>query len=320
MQIANAFRMSRVLLTAFELDLFTTLDNEAKTSAETAKSLGTDRRATDRLMNALTAMGLLKKKGDRFSNTPAASKHLVEGKRGYMGGLGHSLNLWTTWGTMTDAVRKGTAAILREPINERQSEWIETFITAMHMRAKQQAPKVVSYLNLKGVSKVLDVGGGSGAFSIAFVKAKKGLSATVFDLPNVINLTRKYVERDGMGEFVDTVPGDYLKDDLGSKYDLVFLSEIIHSNSPDEVKLLFKKCVEALNPGGQLVVVDHIMSEDRTKPLMGALFALNMLVSTPAGDTYTESEIKTWMKEAGLSGISKKKTDAGNDMIIGRLK
>ncbi len=320
MQIVSAFRMSRVLLTAFELHLFDIIDDKEKSSDETAKELSTDSRATDRLMNALTAMGLLRKKRNKFSNTPSSTKYLVRGKPGYMGGLGHSLSLWQTWSSMTDAVRKGTAVMMRDPINERQSGWIESFITAMHTRAKIQAPKVISYLNLKGISKVLDVGGGSGAFSFAFVKAKKGLRATVFDLPNVINITKKYIEQEGMTEFVSTVSGDYLKNDLGTNYDLVFLSEIIHSNSPDEVNLLFKKCVKALNPGGRLVVIDHIMSEDRTKPLMGALFALNMLVGTPVGDTYTETEIKNWMKEAGLSNIVRKNAQVGNDMIIGRLK
>ena len=145
------------------------------------------------------------------------------------------------------------------------------------------------------------------------------MKATVFDLPNVINLTKKYIEAEGFTGQVDTVTGDYLKDELGSSYDLVLLSAIIHSNSPEENKLLFEKCAKALNPGGQLVVLDHVMSEDRTEPLTGALFALNMLVGTPEGDTYTEAEIKSWMKEARLSNITRKSTDIGNDMMIGYL-
>lgn len=235
-----------------------------------------------------------------------------------MGGLGHTVNLWDTWSTMTEAVRKGTTVLMREPVNERQSQWLESFIAAMHMRGKEQAKKVATAVDLTNVSKVLDVGGGSGILSFGFVNAKKGLKATVFDLPNVINLTKKYIEGEGFTGQVDTVTGDYLKDKLGSGYDLVLLSAIIHSNSPEENKLLFSKCVKALNPGGQVVVLDHVMSEDRTEPLTGALFALNMLVGTPEGDTYTEAEIKSWMKEAGLSDITRKSTDIGNDMMIGK--
>jgi ubiquinone/menaquinone biosynthesis C-methylase UbiE len=319
MQMANAFRVSRVLLTAFELDLFTALDKGEKTSGETAKLLNTAPRATDRLMNALTALGFLEKKDNMFSNTSVTSQFLVKGKPSYMGGLGHTVNLWDTWSTMTEAVRKGTTVLMRGPVNERQSGWLESFIAAMHMRGKEQARKVVAAIDLSNVSRVLDVGGGSGIMSFGFVNAKKELKATIFDLPNVISLTKKYIEVEGYTIQVDTVSGDYLKDELGNGYDLVLLSAIIHSNSPDENKLLFKKCVRALNHGGQLVVLDHVMSEDRTEPLIGALFALNMLVGTPEGDTYTESEIKSWMKEAGLSGIIRKSTDIGNDMMIGYL-
>lgn len=319
MQMANAFRVSRVLLTAYKLDLFTALDKGEKTSGETASILNTAPRATDRLMNALTALGLLEKKDNKFTNTSVTSQFLVKGKSTYMGGLGHTVNLWDTWSTMTEAVRKGSTVLMREPVNERQSGWLESFIAAMHMRGREQAQKVASAIDLANVSKVLDVGGGSGILSFGFVNAKKGLKATIFDLPNVINLTKKYIEAEGYTGQVDTVTGDYLKDELGSGYDLVLLSAIIHSNSPDENKLLFRKCVKALNTGGQLVVLDHVMSEDRTEPLTGALFALNMLVGTPEGDTYTESEIKDWMKEAGLSDIKRKNTDIGNDILIGYL-
>jgi 2-polyprenyl-3-methyl-5-hydroxy-6-metoxy-1,4-benzoquinol methylase len=317
MQIANGFRMSRVLLTAYELGLFTVLGDGSKTSGETAKALKTDPRATDRLMNALTAIGLLQKKGDKFSNAKVTSEYLVEGKPKYMGGMGHIVNLWDTWSTMTEAVREGTTVLMRGHVNDRQPDWLESFIAAMHTRARDQAPKIASAIDLTNVSSLLDVGGGSGAFSFAFVRAKKGLKVTVFDLPNVVVLTKKYIEMEGLGDFVNTANGDYLTDDLGSGYDLVFLSAIIHSNSPDENKMLFKKCENALNKGRQLVVLDHIMSEDRTEPVMGALFALNMLVGTPHGDTYTESEIESWMKEAGLSNIARKNTNIGTDMIIG---
>lgn len=318
MELANRFRASRVFLTAFELGIFSILGDEGKTSVETASILKTNPRATDRIMNALTVMGIIEKKNGSFYNTPAAAKFLVKGKPGYMGGLGHTVNLWDSWTNMTEAVTKGTAPEIRKSINDRGESWLDSFIAAMHMRAKIQAPVIISKLDLNGVSKVLDAGGGPGTFSFAFVDAKEGLKATVFDLPNVVPLTHKYIEQNGYADKVDTLEGDYLENDIGSGYDLTFLSAVIHSNSPEDIKLLFSKCNKALNKNGQIVVLDYIMNDERTEPEMGAMFALNMLVNTDAGDTYTETEVRSWMEEAGFSSIKKVSTEFGTDLMIGR--
>jgi SAM-dependent methyltransferase len=118
---------------------------------------------------------------------------------------------------------------------------------------------------------------------------------------------------------VSTVAGDYLRDDLGGGFDVVFLSAIIHSNSAGENAELIRKCARALRPGGCVVVQDFIMDEERVAPSHGAFFALNMLVGTEAGDTYTESEVSAWMIAAGLSGVSRQGTPFGTSQIVGRL-
>jgi precorrin-6B methylase 2 len=259
-----AFREARVLLTAFELDLFTHLGDEWKSSDETARLAQTDPRATDRLMNALCASGFLLKKKGKFSNTPLTSRFLIKGKPDFLGGLMHQVSLWNTWSTLTDAVRKGSSVTVREPAAGSRVNWLEAFIAAMHMRAIRQAPAIVKLINLKGVKRVLDVGGGSGAFSMAFVRARKGITAVIFDLPHVINLTRSYIDAENLGSRIGVIGGDYTFDPLVSGFDLVFMSAIIHSNSPEINKQLFRKAFEALNPEGRLVVVDYIMNEDRT--------------------------------------------------------
>ena len=157
-----AFRQARIILTAFELDIFTILNSESKSSSEVADKINSNLRATDRLMNALTAIGLLKKKNGKFSNTDLSLNHLAKGKPGYLGSIAHSVNLWDTWSTLTDAVKAGTSVYNKEPVNDRDNNWLEAFISAMHMRAKQkQAPGIAKLLNFDGVKKVLDVGGGS---------------------------------------------------------------------------------------------------------------------------------------------------------------
>jgi ubiquinone/menaquinone biosynthesis C-methylase UbiE len=319
-EAVNAFRLSRVILTAFELDIFTVLGKGSMSSTDISSKIETDARATDRLMNVLAGCGLLEKKSGKFINTPFAEKFLVKGSSSYMGGTGHISHLWHSWTTMTDAVRKGTSVMMRSEINARGEDWLEPFIAAMHQRGIQQAKIIANLLDLSGVHKILDVGGGSGAFSFAIVDKNPAVKAIVYDLPNVVPITKKYIQNEGYENKVGTLTGNYLEDPLGSEYDMAFLSAVIHSNSTEENKLLFRKCAKALNPGGQLVVLDHIMSEDRTEPFGGAMFSLNMLVGTQAGDTYTESEIKSWMGEAGFEEISLVETEIGTNLLVGYLK
>jgi SAM-dependent methyltransferase len=317
MELATAFQRSRPLLTAFELDLFTVLNGEARTSGETADALGTDARATDRLMNALVALGLLEKQDGRFRNTALADVHLVKGRPDYMGGLGHTNHLWDTWSHLTEVVRLGHPVEVADT-NDRGDDWLRPFIAAMHTRGRQSAAEVVGLLDLGGVARVLDVGGGSGIYAMAFARAGRGISSVVFDLPNVIPLTRMYVAQEGLTAEVTTAVGDYLTAPLGDGFDLVFMSAVIHSNATDDNRLLFRKAAQALNPGGRLVVQDFLMAEERDGPLMPALFALNMLVGTPEGDTYTESEVRSWMSAAGFHAIERTDTSFGTSLMVGR--
>ncbi len=315
-ETAMAFQRSRILLSAYELSIFTSV-GDGKTSKAVAKALKTDPRATDRLMNALCAMGYLEKNGDKFSNAPLAANFLVEGKPGYMAGLMHSVHLWDTWSGLTSAVRAGKPAANKK-IGGRGDKWLEGFIAAMHERAYKTAPEVVKLIDMKGVSKVLDVGGGSAAYSMAFVKAGKSVTATVFDLPEVVPITRGYIEKEGLCDKIDTMSGDYHSDKFGKGYDLIFLSAIVHINSFAENMKLINRCAKALNKNGLLVVQDFVVSEDRTNPPMAAFFALNMLVGTERGDTYTESEIGDWMSKAGLADIVRVDTPFKTSLVIGR--
>jgi len=318
MNVVMGFRQSRIVLSGFELGVFSALGDERKTSAELARALGLNPRGTDRLMNALCALGLLRKSGGFFSNTSFSAHYLSKGKPEYLAGLGHLAGLWHRWGTLTQAVRRG-GRVLEYPIESKIEEKrrIEGFIASMHQRASAQAPQVVRMINLSGVRRTLDIGAGSGAFSIEFARAKRDIRATVFDLPEVIPFTRKYVAKAGLSPRFAFKPGDFSRDDIGSGYDLILLSAIIHMNSLPENLRLFRKCVRALVPGGRLVISDHIMSEDRTRPAYGAIFALNMLVNTRAGDTYTEREISASMKEAGLTRISRRGKRFDSSLVIG---
>jgi SAM-dependent methyltransferase len=314
--LAMGFQPSRILLTAVELRLFGLIGDGGLTSAELAGRSATNPRATDRLLNALCAMRLLVKREGRFWNTPESRRYLDDGSPEYAAGLGHTASMWHTWSGLTEAVREGRPA-LRAAINERGDAWLKPFIAAMHYRAVQQAPGVAELVGLDGVERVLDVGGGSGAFAMAFAAKKPGLVAVVFDLPNVLPLTREYIAEADLTCCVTTAVGDYLVDPLPTGFDLVFLSAVIHSNSAAQNAALLKSCAAALNPGGRVAVVDWVMDDDRVTPPGGAFFALNMLVATDHGDTFTEAEIRGWMGSAGLAPGPRIDTGSGTGIVIG---
>lgn len=232
-----------------------------------------------------------------------------------MGGLMHTNHLWNTWSNLTKVVKTGISAHPSE-INERGDNWLDAFITAMHDRAKKQAPEQLADLDLSGIKSVLDVGGGSGAFSMEFVNRNSEIKATVFDLPNVVPITQKFIEKEGFSGKIKTYEGDYTKDELPAGFDLVFLSAIIHSNSLETNTDLIKKCFKALNKKEKIVIQDWIMNSDRTKPVSGAIFAINMLVGTQEGDCFTETEVTEMLNEAGFTNISRKEFDSGLSQVI----
>ena len=317
MEIVNNFRSSRIILTAYELGLFTLLGSGKKLASEIALQLNTDERATERLMNGLSAMGILSKKNKKFSNSEFSLKFLVKTSSSYMGGLAHVVNLWDTWDTLTEAVIAGTSIFNRGDINTRSKEWLGGFIAAMHSRTKMQAKTILPLLDFKNVKVMIDIGGGSGGFVFEFIKKNKNLKAVVYDLPNVVPITDKYISSEGFSESVKTVPGNYLYDEMGEGYDMAFLSAVIHSNSQEENKYLIQKCYSSLNKGGQIVILDYVMDETRTEPASGTIFAINMLVGTEKGDTYTEKEITGWLKEAGFRKIRRKNTKLDTDLVMG---
>jgi len=294
----RGYQESRVILTALELDVFSHLGKGA-TAAEVAAGIEARPRSTEMLLNALTAIGLLEKREDRFRNTPLASRYLTAGAPDDSRlGLMHTVHLWDRWSTLTECVRAGTR--VAPPRAAPDEEWRHAFIGAMHKNASGRAGPVVRAVGTTGVRRLLDVGGGSGAYSIAFAKADPQLEATIFDLPPVLELARDYVAAAGLSGRVTFQAGDMHRDDFGSGYDLVLLFAICHMNSPEKNRALFAKCRRALVPGGRLVVQDFILETDKTAPRTGALFSLNMLVGTESGASYSRDEYFEALTDVGF--------------------
>ena len=313
----RAFMESRILLTALELDVFT-----AVTTGGTAAAVASERdlavEGAERLLDALVSLGLLAKRGDVYASTPLAARFLAEGSPDdARDALRHNLSLWRRWSTLTDAVRAGHAVGAQE-MAARGDDWTVPFIAAMHRGAAQRAPQVVQAVGTDGVRRVLDVGGGSGAYSIAFARASSDLHAEILDLPAVLPIAQGHVREAGLEGRVTTRAGDLRSDALGAGYDLVLLSSICHMLGPDENRDLLARAARALAPGGRVVVSDFILDEEGTAPRQAVLFSINMLVGTPSGRSYRESECRAFFTAAGLVDVRRIPLPGPAHLLLGR--
>jgi (2Fe-2S) ferredoxin/predicted O-methyltransferase YrrM len=298
----RAFQESRAILTALELDLFTAVGDGAG-AVEVATKLRTDARATEMLLNALASLHLLVKQAGVFHNSPSAARYFAAGSRdNAQPALLHTAHLWQRWSTLTDCVRAGTA-VTHDEIAGRGQDWTEAFIAAMHRNASERAPLVVRAVGAENVRRMLDVGGGSGAYSIAFALANSALRADILDLATVEPIARRHIQEAGVADRIQVRASDLRADRLGERYDLVFVSAICHMLSAEENLDLLRRCREALAPGGRVVIQDFILAADKTAPRFAAMFALNMLVGTRGGSSYSELEYAAWLGEAGFREI-----------------
>jgi len=316
MNAIRAFMDSRGILSAIELDLFTAVGDGA-TAETVAAHLHTDPRATETFLNAVTSLGLLTKRGAIFRTTPVSARYLsAAGANDSRMALMHSVGLWTRWSTMTECVRAGTAVGYRE-VTEREGEWTRAFIAAMHSNAALRAPLVADAVGSENIRRLLDLGGGSGAYAIAFAQANPNLRADLFDLPDVLPIAGRHIAAAGLADRIALRSGDMRTDDFGTGYDLVLLSAICHMYSPEENLILLEKAFRAVTPGGRLVIQDFILDPDKTSPRQAALFALNMLVGTPAGGTYTEAEYTEWMRSVGFANIRRINLPDPSSLMVG---
>ncbi len=315
LSLSRNFMECRVLLTGAELDIFTHLAEPAS-SGDLAEKKGWHERPLTVVLDALTAMGLLIKQYGQYLTKPDLLPFLdAKSSQSVLPMVKHAATIWTNWSNLTRIVAETGRA---DKIPARfDGEDQKAFIGAMHVVGRQHAPAIVQAVQPGPARRLLDVGGASGTYTIAFLDASPQMSATIFDLPDVVDMGRVRIAASGLEDRVDFVSGDFYTDQLPSGYDLALLSAIIHQNSPDQNLALYKKIWTALMPGGRLVIRDHVMENGKTAPKSGALFAINMLVGTPGGGTYTYEEIKTGLVGAGFENI---RLIQGKDHMMGLIE
>ncbi len=310
----RGFMPSRCILTAFELDIFTAVGDGAS-AEEVGAKINASARGTGILLNALVALGLLTKSGHEYRNTAESARFFAEGsKDNQRNALLHTAGLWHRWSTLNEAVRSGSCVGSARAGNP---NWTSNFIAGMQNFAKDRAPLVVKALGTTGVRRILDLGGGSGAYSIAFAKASSDVKSEILDLAEVTPLTTEYLSKAGVAAQVSARSGDMLHDEYGSGYDLILLNAICHMFSEEQNREMFSRARKALAPNGRLAVQDFILNPDKAGPLQAALFSVNMLTGTEAGRSYSEPEYTAWMKAAGFAEVHRINLPGPSDLIVG---
>ncbi len=315
LESVRGFMKSRIILTGVELDLFTHIQRGLNTAEGIARKNGLDIRATARLMDAIVTFGLLTKMGGRYELTPESVFLSADHPETTLPMMLHMNELWDNWSGLTTAVTMGKNT-LPMSVSEKTEKNRNAFIGAMHVVGRKLSQEIAGSLDLRPYRKLLDIGGGSGTYTISFLQENPQMTAVIFDLQPVIRLAEERLRLVGMRDRVTLMAGDFYSDPLPEACDLALLSAIIHQNSPEQNSALYRKIHRALVPGGTLIIRDHIMDESRTMPPAGAIFALNMLVATEGGDTYTFQQISEALVATGFLDVRQIRSGEKMDGII----
>jgi ubiquinone/menaquinone biosynthesis C-methylase UbiE len=306
MQTYTSMLASRALTAAFQLDLFSHLAAGHDTAATLTQAAGSSERGTRMLVDALSAFGFLTKTRGRYEIPPELCPYVVRSSPDYIGALIETDYLGKTWSQLTDAVRTGRPI---EAVDKQQAAeaFLPTLITSLHVGNREPARRLAEALCARiprrGLS-ILDVACGSAVWSIAFAEADQQASVIAQDFPGVLENTRQFVARHGLAERFNYLPGDLNQVAFGNeRFDIAILGNIVHGEGEQSSRRLFARLYPALHGGGRLAIIDFIAAEDRTGPPPVMLFALNMLVHTTAGDTFTLSECTNWLSDAGFESI-----------------
>ncbi|MCD4741846.1 MAG: SAM-dependent methyltransferase [Desulfobacteraceae bacterium] len=306
LQTSGYYWKTCTLHTGVKLDIFSIINNEKLSVKVIAKKISGDERGVGVLLNALAAMGLLKKEKDLYSNTPEATTFLSKHSDQYLGFMiMHHHHLMESWNKMDQAIIEGKPISTRSSFSDDKRR--ESFLMGMFNSAMAIAPKLSKIINLEGCTSLLDFGGGPGTFAIHFCMQNPKLKAKIFDLPTTRPFAEKIIKRFNMSDRVEFISGNFVDKgfNLKEKFDATWLSHILHGEGPEDAQAIIEKAVSALKSGGKIFIHEFILNSNMDSPLFPALFSINMLVRTPNGQSYSQNQLSDMLTKKGVVDIQR---------------
>ena len=303
MKASGAYWQSCAIHSGVELGIFTVLHSGAMTVDSLAQQLGCDLRGLETLLTALCALGLLHKEGAWYAVDTAARQYLSEQSPEYFGHIIlHHQHLVPAWSRLSEAVRNGRST---RQSSHRTDDAVqrEHFLLGMFNVASQQAETVAAALDLRGRTRLLDLGGGPGTYAVHFCLQNPQLSAAVYDLPTTRPFAEKIISRYKLAHRIQFMEGDFLRETVTGRYDVVWISQVLHAMDNEGCAALLEKAARVLTPGGLLLIQEFILNDVRDGPGHPALFGCNMLVGTESGKVYTEKELIELLRGSGASDV-----------------
>ena len=325
MQFTWGFASTSVLASAVELGIFTHVARGKSTRADLAAATKSSRRGLDMLLDALVGLGLLTREGSGdasgFQLPPDVEAFLVQGRPSYIGDFiaFHARMPYEGWSQLTESVRTGQP-LRAVDVPEKGAELWDKLVDslfALGYAAARELGKEIARLHPEGPVAVLDVAAGSGVWGIGAAESDPRVRVTALDLESTLPHTRRFVQQKKLDARFEFVAGDLRKADFGAnKYDAAILGHICHSEGVAHTQAMFAKLARALKPGGTLAIAEFVPNDDRRGPPIALLFALNMLVHTSEGGTYTLAEYAGWLTKAGFRDVRSFAVPAPSPLIL----
>ena len=321
MQLTTGAWGASILGAAAQHGLFTALEGNSDNAEGVAKRLSISARGAQALLDGLTGLGLLTLAGGKYQNTPEASAFLVRNKPGYLGALAEVfLNDFATWQKLPEAVKTGSPSTANTADVADNPFW-HVLVTAIAPLSFPVAQMIAERLGLAGAGPVswLDIGGGSGVWSAAWLGIDKQATGYQLDWPNVNAIAREFVARFGVADRFKTIDGDFHTSDFGTaRYDFAIYSHIAHQEAPADNIAIFRRLRKAVKPGGTLVINDFVLNDDRTGHPFTMMFSAQMLVVSKEGSAYTASDYRSWLSEAGFPSVELVRTPTPATVILAK--
>jgi 2-polyprenyl-3-methyl-5-hydroxy-6-metoxy-1,4-benzoquinol methylase len=304
----NGYQRSAVLKAAIELDVFSAIGAGAKTAAQIAEHCKAAERGVRILSDYLVIEQFLKKSGNEYGLTEESAAFLDRQSQMYIGSASefllsdHSLSVLST---LTDSVRRGGRKEEDSTLDPNDNFWV-LFARGMMPMMFPMAQMLAGSVRLPQdrETKVLDIAASHGMYGIQVALANPKAKLVAVDWPVVLEYTTANAKKFGVGERFSTIPGSAFDVEFGGDYDLILIPNFLHHFDVPTCERFLTKCAANLREGGQVAIVEFVPNEDRVSPPMAAAFALTMLGNTSSGDAYTESQLRSMLKNGGFKETS----------------